>query len=84
LLVSPNEYLVAGLQKCCESLVHPKLKLPTPQSLACALLRLTVTVHLISDKPSLTPKGLQAISAFLKFGQAIVDAIFVQKISNFW
>jgi hypothetical protein len=33
----------------------------------------------------LTPKVLEAIfHAFLKFGQAIVDAIFVQKISNFW
>jgi hypothetical protein len=33
----------------------------------------------------LTPKVLEAISqAFLKFGQAIVDAMFVQKISNFW
>jgi hypothetical protein len=32
----------------------------------------------------LTPKGLEAIfQAFLEFGQAIVDAIFVQKISNF-
>jgi hypothetical protein len=33
----------------------------------------------------LTPKGLEPIfQAFLKFGQAIMDAIFVQKISNFW
>jgi hypothetical protein len=33
----------------------------------------------------LTPKVLEAIfQAFLKFGQAIVDAMFVQKISNFW
>jgi hypothetical protein len=33
----------------------------------------------------LTPKVLEAISqAFMKFGQAIVDAMFVQKISNFW
>jgi hypothetical protein len=33
----------------------------------------------------LTPKELEAIfQAVLKFGQAIVDAIFVQKISNFW
>jgi hypothetical protein len=33
----------------------------------------------------LTPKGLETIlHAFLKFGQAIMDAIFVQKISNFW
>jgi hypothetical protein len=32
----------------------------------------------------LTPKVLEAIfQAFLKFGQAIVDAMFVQKISNF-
>jgi hypothetical protein len=33
----------------------------------------------------LTPKVLEAtFQAFLKFGQAIVDAMFVQKISNFW
>jgi hypothetical protein len=35
-------------------------------------------------KMSLTPKGPRPfIGPFLKFGQAIVDAIFVQKISNF-
>jgi hypothetical protein len=34
---------------------------------------------------NLTPKVLRAIfQAFMKFGQAIVDAMFVQKISNFW
>jgi hypothetical protein len=33
----------------------------------------------------LTPKGPRPFfGPFLKFGQAIVDAIFVQKISNFW
>jgi hypothetical protein len=33
----------------------------------------------------LTPKGPRPFfDPFLKFGQAIVDAIFVQKISNFW
>jgi hypothetical protein len=33
----------------------------------------------------LTPKGRSPIfGPFLKFGQAIVDAIFDQKISNFW
>jgi hypothetical protein len=33
----------------------------------------------------LTPKVLEAIfQAFMKFGQAVVDAMFVQKISNFW
>jgi hypothetical protein len=33
----------------------------------------------------LTPKGLEAIfQAYLKLGQVIVDAISVQKISNFW
>jgi hypothetical protein len=33
----------------------------------------------------LTPKGWSPVfGQFLKFGQAIVDAIFVQKISNFW
>jgi hypothetical protein len=35
--------------------------------------------------PFLTPKGPRPFfGQFLKFGQAIVDAIFVQKISNFW
>jgi hypothetical protein len=34
---------------------------------------------------NLTPKGPRSFfSPFLKFGQAIVDGIFVQKISNFW
>jgi hypothetical protein len=39
----------------------------------------------ISNCPSiLTPKVLEAIfQAFLKFGHAIVDAMFVQNISNF-
>jgi hypothetical protein len=33
----------------------------------------------------LTPKGRSPFfGPFLKFGQAIVDAIFVQKTSNFW
>jgi hypothetical protein len=33
----------------------------------------------------LTPKGPSPFfGPFLKFGQAIVNAIFVQKISNFW
>jgi hypothetical protein len=33
----------------------------------------------------LTPEGQSPLfGPFLKFGQAIVDAIFVQKISNFW
>jgi hypothetical protein len=33
----------------------------------------------------LTPKGRSPFfGPFLEFGQAIVDAIFVQKISNFW
>jgi hypothetical protein len=33
----------------------------------------------------LTPKVQSPFfGPFLKFGQAIVDAIFVQKISNFW
>jgi hypothetical protein len=32
----------------------------------------------------LIPKGQSSfIGPFLKFGQAIVDAIFIQKISNF-
>jgi hypothetical protein len=34
---------------------------------------------------SLTSKGQSPFfGPFLEFGQAIVDAIFVQKISNFW
>jgi hypothetical protein len=38
----------------------------------------------LNNKIQLTPKGLKAIiQVFLKFRQAIVDAIFVQKISNF-
>jgi hypothetical protein len=33
----------------------------------------------------LTPKGRSPFfGPFLKFGHAIVDAIYVQKISNFW
>jgi hypothetical protein len=33
----------------------------------------------------LTPKGQSpCFGPFLKFGQTTVDAIFVQKISNFW
>jgi hypothetical protein len=33
----------------------------------------------------LTPKGRRPFfGLFLEFGQPIVDAIFVQKISNFW
>ena len=37
--------------------------------------RITILIH----------EGLEAIfQAFLKFGQAIVDVIFVQKISIFW
>jgi hypothetical protein len=33
---------------------------------------------------TLTPKGRSSfLGPFLRFGQAIVDAIFVQKISNF-
>jgi hypothetical protein len=35
--------------------------------------------------PSLIPKGRRPFfGLFLEFGQPIVDAIFVQKISNFW
>jgi hypothetical protein len=35
--------------------------------------------------PTLTPKGPRPFfGPFLKFGQAIVDAIFVQNISIFW
>jgi hypothetical protein len=39
----------------------------------------------LCSKRVLTPKGQSPIfGPFLKFGQAIVDAIFIQKISNFW
>jgi hypothetical protein len=39
----------------------------------------------ITRKMNLTPKERSPIfDPFLKFGQAIIDAIFVQKISNFW
>jgi hypothetical protein len=42
-------------------------------------------MEIIQFDKMLTPKVLDAIfQAFLKFGQAIVDAMFVQKISNFW
>jgi hypothetical protein len=47
-------------------------------------------VHCIIDIPilictKLTSKGPRPFfGPFLKFGQAIMDAIFVQKISNFW
>jgi hypothetical protein len=38
-----------------------------------------------SDTPFLTPNGRSPVfGPFLKFGHAIVDAIFVQKISIFW
>jgi hypothetical protein len=37
-----------------------------------------------TQKTYLTPKGRSAVfGPFLKFGQAIVDAIFVPKFSNF-
>jgi hypothetical protein len=37
------------------------------------------------DIAKLTPKGRRPFfGPFLDFGQVIVDAIFVQKISNFW
>jgi hypothetical protein len=40
--------------------------------------------HFSSESKILTPKGPRPFfGPFLKFGQAIVDAIFVQKISNF-
>jgi hypothetical protein len=49
----------------------------------------TITIYMdyknLMNAQDLIPKGLEAIfQAFLKFGQAIVDAIFVQKISKFW
>jgi hypothetical protein len=41
-------------------------------------------LKIASKHPFLTPKVLEAIfQAFWKFGQAIVDAMFVQKISIF-
>jgi hypothetical protein len=43
-----------------------------------------VILNHIGFLSKLTPKGLEAIfQAFLKFGQAIVDAIFVQKSQIF-
>jgi hypothetical protein len=40
---------------------------------------------LLSQPTNLTPKGLRPFfGMFLEFGQPIADAIFVQKISNFW
>jgi hypothetical protein len=37
------------------------------------------------DASTLTPKERSPFfGPFLKFGHAIVDVIFVQKISNFW
>jgi hypothetical protein len=40
---------------------------------------------LVIEIDSLTPKRRSLVfGPFLKFGQAIVDAIFVQKISTFW
>jgi hypothetical protein len=39
----------------------------------------------INANNSLSPKGQSPFfGTFLKFGQAIMDAIFVQQISNFW
>jgi hypothetical protein len=48
--------------------------------------KLTFRVQLFFKDPrSLTPKGQSPFfGPFLRFRQAIVDAIFVQKISNFW
>jgi hypothetical protein len=43
----------------------------------------TICKNLLGLK--LTPKGRRPFyGLFLDFGQAIVDALFVQKISNFW
>jgi hypothetical protein len=42
-------------------------------------------MHKILKDFALTPKGPRPFfGPFLKFGEAIVDAIFVPKISNFW
>jgi hypothetical protein len=42
-------------------------------------------LHVQIKVVSLTSKGRSPVfGPFLKFGQAIVDAIFVQNISNFW
>jgi hypothetical protein len=41
-------------------------------------------ILIIQSIENLTPKGRSPVfGPFLKFGQAIVDAIFVQKIFNF-
>jgi hypothetical protein len=45
----------------------------------------SIVLEMLREGSSLSPKVLEAIfQAFLKFRQAIVDAMFVQKISNFW
>jgi hypothetical protein len=44
-----------------------------------------ISTYLAGITLTLTPKGRSPFfDTFLEFGQAIVDAIFVQKISNFW
>jgi hypothetical protein len=56
------------------------------KTLKCPYLKNNIKCVLLQEKKtSLTPKGRSPVfGPFLKFGQAIVDAIFVQKISNFW
>jgi hypothetical protein len=50
----------------------------------CCKWKKTVKHLNLQCPPSLIPKGPRPFfGPFLKFGQAIVDAIFVQKISNF-
>jgi hypothetical protein len=54
-------------------------------SMSTSILACNTKYHVIINHINLTPKGRSSIfGPFLKFGQAIVDAIFVQKISNFW
>jgi hypothetical protein len=55
------------------SIVSLKLKLPDYKDLEISMVFF------------LTPKGQRPFfGLFLEFGQPIVDAIFVQEISNFW
>jgi hypothetical protein len=50
-------------------------------AISCVWFRASMTFCVLS---MLTSKGLEAIfQAFLKFGQAIMDVIFVQKSQNF-
>jgi hypothetical protein len=67
--------------KCCTIHAYLKKLFFWPSKLCCLLLAHGKKTFL----STLTPKHLRPFfGPFLKFGQAIVDAILVQKISNFW